>query len=73
MPALLGLRLAQGRRLSTCGVGGLLHGIRSWLAGAVKQSRLGVQGVAFHLAHLKHGLSFTVAVGGLKHSHKEDD
>lgn len=73
MLALLSLCLAGGSRGGACRVAGLLCGVRSWLAGAVKQARLGVQGVAFHLADLQHGHRLIDDVRGLRQGRKEEE
>lgn len=73
MLALLRLCLARGSRRSACRVVGLLYGVSSWLAGAVKQARLGVQGVAFHLADLQYGPRLLKDVRGLREGRTEEE
>lgn len=73
MLALLRLCLVRGSRRSACRVVGLLYGVSSWLAGAVKQARLGVQGVAFHLADLQYGPRLLKDVRGLRQGRTEEE
>lgn len=48
----------------------MLDGIWSRLSGAVKQTRLGVQSVTFHITDLQHGVRFTMALRRLKERNK---
>lgn len=61
--ALHGFSLTQRDALRSSLSGRMLDGICSGLAGAVKQTSLGVQSVPFHIADLQHGVRF---IRGLK-------